>query len=148
MSSHLSELASLSEARSVVAAEGARSLRQKSAQSQRMAALRAAWLAHTIKRAIAAASSASDADYRLFGWDREELLAQLRWLRGDLGGSSSPLAADGRHLASGPLRAPGRLALKLSTLSSWADRPPQNCANHKVPSTSVKCGSDESPTIR
>ena len=85
MSSHLSKLASLSEARSVATAEGARSLREKSAQSQRMAALRAAWLAHTIKRAIAAASSASDEDYRVFGWDREELLAQLRWLRGDLG---------------------------------------------------------------
>ena len=86
MSSHLSKLASLSEARSVVAAEGGHSLRATLAQSQRMAALRAAWLAYTIKRAIAAASSASDEDYRAFGWDREELIAQLRWLRREIGG--------------------------------------------------------------
>jgi len=89
MSSHLSKLVSLSEARGVAAAEGAHSPRAASAQTQRMAALRTAWLAHTIKRAIAAASSASDEDYRAFGWDRDELLAQLRWLRREIGGKQA-----------------------------------------------------------
>lgn len=51
-----------------------------SAPGERMAALRAGWLAHTVKRAVAAVGSASDADYRAFGWDRNELLAQLHSL--------------------------------------------------------------------
>jgi hypothetical protein len=51
----------------------------------RMAALRAAWVAHTVKRAIAAVSSASDQDYQAFGWERGELLAKLRWQRDGLG---------------------------------------------------------------
>jgi hypothetical protein len=110
MSSYLSKLASLSEARNVVASEEAHSPRTMSAQSQRMAALRSAWLAHTIKRAMAAANSASDEDYRAFGWDREELLARLRWLGQEVSGRQvdhSPLTvtmllpARSPHLAGG-----------------------------------------------
>jgi hypothetical protein len=36
---------------------------------------------HTIKRATAAVRSASDEDYRAFGWDRGDLLTKLQWLR-------------------------------------------------------------------
>lgn len=50
----------------------------------RSAALRAAWVSHTLKQAIAAVRSASDEDYRAFGWDRGELLAKLQWLRGEI----------------------------------------------------------------
>lgn len=51
--------------------------------SSRMAALHAAWIAHTVKQAIAAVGSASDEDYRAFGWERGQLLAQLLWLRAE-----------------------------------------------------------------
>jgi hypothetical protein len=51
--------------------------------SSRMAALHAAWIAHTVKQAIAAVGSASDEDYRAFGWERGQLLAQLQWLRAE-----------------------------------------------------------------
>jgi hypothetical protein len=77
MSSHLSKLASLSSATAVVADT------QAPAQS-RKAALRAAWKAHSVKRALAAVASASDADYEAFGWDRCALMAKLRWLRDDI----------------------------------------------------------------
>jgi hypothetical protein len=49
-----------------------------------MAALRATWAAHTIKRALAAVNSASDEDYRAFGWERCELIAKLQWLRDEI----------------------------------------------------------------
>jgi hypothetical protein len=79
MSSHLSKLTSLSEARGVIA--GASPLGATSTSSDRKTALRAGWLMHTIKRATAAVRSASDEDYRAFGWDRSDLLAKLQWLR-------------------------------------------------------------------
>jgi hypothetical protein len=56
-----------------------------SALGARMARLRTVWLAHTVKRAMAAVGSASDADYRAFGWDRNELLAQLRGALDEIG---------------------------------------------------------------
>jgi hypothetical protein len=52
--------------------------------SKRMAALQAAWAAHTVKRAIAAVGSATDDDYHAFGWERGELLAKLQWLRKEI----------------------------------------------------------------
>ena len=77
MSSHLSKLASLSSARALVADT------QAPAQS-RKAALQAAWKAHSVKRALAAVASASDADYEAFGWDRCALIAKLQWLRDEI----------------------------------------------------------------
>jgi hypothetical protein len=56
-----------------------------SAPGARMAWLRTVWLAHTVKRAMAAVGSASDADYRAFGWDRYELLAQLHGVLDEVG---------------------------------------------------------------
>jgi len=50
----------------------------------RMQALRAAWVAHTVKQAIAAVGSASDEDYRAFGWDRGALLIKLQLLQGEI----------------------------------------------------------------
>ena len=50
----------------------------------RSAALRAAWVRHTVRRAIAAVRSASDEGYRAFGWDRGELLAKLQWLHDEI----------------------------------------------------------------
>jgi hypothetical protein len=49
-----------------------------------MEALRTAWAADMVRQAIAAVSSASDDDYRAFGWERGELLARLWWLRGEI----------------------------------------------------------------
>lgn len=57
--------------------------------AKRMASLRAAWVAHTVKRALAAVGSASDQDYRAIGWDRGELLAKLRWHRDRLGDTNT-----------------------------------------------------------
>lgn len=79
MSSHVSKIASPRRA------EGTLTALSASAAGQRMASLRAAWLAHTLKRAMAAVGSASDADYRAFGWDRAELLVQLHWLVDETG---------------------------------------------------------------
>ena len=79
MSSHLSKLASLSDARTVIAA--ANPLAPVPTTPARKAALRAAWLKHTIKRATAAVRTASDDDYRAFGWDRSDVLTQLQELR-------------------------------------------------------------------
>jgi hypothetical protein len=77
MSSHTSELASLSEGRSVISTTPA------PAQPRREA-LRAAWIAHTVNRSLAAVASASDADYGAFGWERAELIARLQWLRDEI----------------------------------------------------------------
>lgn len=79
MSSHLSKLASLSDARTVIPAGNPIGL--ASMTTERKAALRYAWLKHTIKRATAAVRSASDDDYRAFGWDRSDVLMQLQGLR-------------------------------------------------------------------
>ena len=79
MSSHLSKMAWRGQARGAITAVPV------SASGERMASLRAAWLAHTVKRAMTAVGSASDADYRVFGWDRNELLAQLHWLLDEMG---------------------------------------------------------------
>ncbi len=75
MGSHLSKLASLSVARAIGAPASAQS---------RKAALRTAWMALSVKRALAAVCSASDADYRAFGWERSELIAKLQWLRDEI----------------------------------------------------------------
>jgi hypothetical protein len=79
MSSHRSKLASLSDARTVIAAGNP--LAAVAMAPARKAALRAAWLKHTIKRATAAVRSASDDDYRAFGWNRSDVLTQLQGLR-------------------------------------------------------------------
>jgi hypothetical protein len=77
MSSHLSKLASLS-------ATGAGATSAPASAQNRKAALRAAWMAHTVKRALAAVGSASDADYGAFGWERGDLMVRLQWLRDDI----------------------------------------------------------------
>ena len=79
MSSHLSKLASLSDARTAIAAGNP--LAPVPMTPARNAALQAAWLKHTIKRATAAVRSASDDDYRAFGWNRSDVLTQLQGLR-------------------------------------------------------------------
>jgi hypothetical protein len=78
MSSHLSKLAALSEARTIASGK---MLMPVPMTTERRAALRAAWATHTIKRAAAAVRSASNADYRAFGWDRSDVLTQLQWLQ-------------------------------------------------------------------
>jgi len=78
MSSHLSKLASLSAARAVAT-------RAPASVHSRKAALRSAWRAHTVKRALAAVNSANDADYRAFGWERGEFIARLQWLCDEIG---------------------------------------------------------------
>jgi hypothetical protein len=60
--------------------QGVQQGRPRDRANQHLAALRAAWVSHTLKRAIAAVRSASDEDYRAFGWDRGELLAKLQCL--------------------------------------------------------------------
>ena len=52
-------------------------LQRTSACRDRIASLRAAWMAHTLKRAIRAVRAAGDGEYRLFGLERQELLAAL-----------------------------------------------------------------------
>lgn len=54
------------------------------AEQGRMAALRAAWMAHTVKRALLAVGSASDADYGAFGWERGDVMVRLQWLRDEI----------------------------------------------------------------
>lgn len=78
MSSHLSKLVSPSEARGTVPDV------PNTVPSERKAALRAALKAHSVKRALAAVVSASDADYEAFGWKRGDLVARLRWLRDEI----------------------------------------------------------------
>ena len=79
MSSHRSKLASLSEARTVIAAGNPQA--PVSMTLERKLSLRAVWLKHTIKRATAAVRCASDDDYRAFGWNRSDVLLQLQGLR-------------------------------------------------------------------
>ena len=78
MSNHHFKLASLSEVRSVAARTN--SLQGAFKASKRVAALRTAWLKHTVQRAITAVRSASDEDYGAFGWDRSDLLTKLQFL--------------------------------------------------------------------
>lgn len=73
MSSHLDKLAT-----PPVIGAGA------TAEQGRRAALRAVWMAHTVKRALAAVASASDADYGAFGWERGDLLVRLQWLHDEI----------------------------------------------------------------
>jgi hypothetical protein len=77
MSSHRDKLATPS-------VTGAVAIKPPTAAQGRMAALRAAWMAHTIKRALTAVGSASDADYGAFGWERGDLLVRLQWLRDEI----------------------------------------------------------------
>jgi hypothetical protein len=74
-----------------------------------MAALRAAWTAWTLKRAIADVATTSDQDYRAFGLDKGEILQGLRQLRDEIErsglaaapGSAQRLLADTGRLETG-----------------------------------------------
>ena len=77
MSSHLSRPTSVS-------ATGAVAANAPASTQCRTVALRAAWMAHTVKRALAAVGAASDADYGAFGWERGDLMVRLQWLRDDI----------------------------------------------------------------
>jgi hypothetical protein len=60
---------------------------QREALSRRgLSALWEAWLAYTLKRAIADVASTREQDYRAFGLDKGELLAALRHLYDDIKG--------------------------------------------------------------
>lgn len=89
MSSHVSKPTSLPQGRA------AGTHRSVPAQRRR-AALRRAWVAHAVKRALAEVASTCDEDYRAFGWERRELIARLEWLHDVIGrvgpGGHAPVA--------------------------------------------------------
>lgn len=58
----------------------------------RLTALRDAWAAYSLKRAIADVASTSEQDYRHFGLDKSEMLQALSQLHHEIGGRRSPVA--------------------------------------------------------
>ena len=59
--------------------------RRQSRMRSRARALRNAWAAYTVKRAIAEVASTSERDYLAFGLDKHDILAALAHLRDEIG---------------------------------------------------------------